>query len=260
MMQRARSCRAMGVPGLVIAAGLVLAGCQGRSFGLNDKLTTASTAAPSLQEVAETGKRWESDRGNVGLGLAYSSQLNAIGQTDRQLEVLRTLAERNAGDLRITALYGRELARAGRAGEAAQMLERAAAAQPADWKLRSALGSAYDQQGRYAEARAQYEAALAIKPDEITVLNNIGMSHALEGDLKTAEATLRRASALPAAASEPRVRQNLALVIGLQGRFDEARQVAARDLPPEQVEANMAYLKKMLAEPDTWQQLKQGAG
>jgi Flp pilus assembly protein TadD len=51
------------------------------------------------------------------------------------------------------------------------------------------------------------------------------------------------------------VRQNLALVVGLQGRFDEARQIASADLPPDQVEANMAYLQKMLAQPNTWQQL-----
>jgi Flp pilus assembly protein TadD len=51
------------------------------------------------------------------------------------------------------------------------------------------------------------------------------------------------------------LRQNLALVVGLQGRFDEARQIASVDLPPDEVEANMAYLQKMLAQPNTWQQL-----
>jgi tetratricopeptide (TPR) repeat protein len=40
-----------------------------------------------------------------------------------------------------------------------------------------------------------------------------------------------------------------------QGRFDEARQIASADLPPGEVDANMAYLQKMLAQPNTWQQL-----
>ena len=92
------------------------------------------------------------------------------------------------------------------------------------------------------------------------MLNNLGMSHALEGDLTQAEATLRQASLLPKAKTEPRIRQNLALVVGLQGRFDEARKVASEDLPPAEVEANMAYLKKMLSQPNTWQQLSETQG
>ena len=61
---------------------------------------------------------------------------------------------------------------------------------------------------------------------------------------------------MPAGKSEPRIRQNLALVVGLQGRFEEARQIASEDLPPDEVEANMAYLQKMLSQPNTWQQLQ----
>jgi Flp pilus assembly protein TadD len=52
----------------------------------------------------------------------------------------------------------------------------------------------------------------------------------------------------------------LALVVGLQGRFDEAKQIASEDLPPEQVEANLAYLQQMLSQPNTWKQLQDGNG
>jgi Flp pilus assembly protein TadD len=127
-----------------------------------------------------------------------------------------------------------------------------------DWRSYSALGSAYDQQGIYDKARTAYQQALTIEPDNLTVLNNLGMSYALQGDLKEAEKTLRMADALPKAASEPRIRQNLALVVGLQGRFEEASAIASKDLPPQQVEANMAYLKTMLSQPNTWQQLQEG--
>jgi Flp pilus assembly protein TadD len=44
--------------------------------------------------------------------------------------------------------------------------------------------------------------------------------------------------------------------VGLQGRFEEARDIASRDLPPDTVDANMAYLRTMLSQPDTWQKLK----
>ena len=101
--------------------------------------------------------------------------------------------------------------------------------------------------------------ALAADPQNLSVMNNLGMSYALEGNLKQAEATLRQADALPRSKSEPRIRQNLALVVGLQGRFEEASTLAREDLPPEQVEANMAYLQKMLSQPNTWQQISEAA-
>ena len=81
------------------------------------------------------------------------------------------------------------------------------------------------------------------------------MSHLLEGNLKQAENYLRQAAAQPAADS--RVRQNLALVVGLQGRFEEAEQIARRELSPQQAEANVGYLRQMLAQQNAWNLIKQ---
>ena len=46
----------------------------------------------------------------------------------------------------------------------------------------------------------------------------------------------------------PRVRQNLALVVGLQGRFAEAETIARADLPADEAAANVSYLRQMLAQ------------
>ena len=40
-----------------------------------------------------------------------------------------------------------------------------------------------------------------------------------------------------------KVRQNLALVVGLQGRFAEAEKIASADLPTAEAAANVAYLR-----------------
>ena len=48
---------------------------------------------------------------------------------------------------------------------------------------------------------------------------------------------------------DKRVRQNLALVLGVQGKFDEARKIASTDLPEADAKSNMAYLKSMLSAP-----------
>jgi hypothetical protein len=63
----------------------------------------------------------------------------------------------------------------------------------------------------------------------------------------TAEQLLR--TAVASGSNDKRVRQNLALVLGVQGKFDEARKIASSDLPEADAKANMAYLKNMLSAP-----------
>src|SRR5258705_354475 len=58
----------------------------------------------------------------------------------------------------------------------------------------------------------------------------------------------QRCQAVSRPGAEPRVRQNLALVVGLQGRFAEAETIARADLPPDLAAANVAYLRQMLAQ------------
>ena len=253
-----RQVRMLG-PLLLVASALALSACQAKTGSLSAPQSTK--AAPvSYKATAALGKKWEADPANISVGVAYASGLESIGQTDQQLAVLKKLAESHPSDAKVNALYGKKLLTAGRTADSVPVLEAATKSGTADWRVYSALGSAYDQQAEHARAREQYQKALALSPDELPVLNNLGMSHALEGDLKQAEITLRTASLLPKAKSEPRIRQNLALVIGLQGRFEEARQVASEDLPPADVEANMAYLKKMLSQPNTWQQISETQG
>ncbi|MBI2717138.1 MAG: tetratricopeptide repeat protein [Rhizobiales bacterium] len=247
---------------LLLAAALSVAGCQRNSASLDssDSMNTASTRPASFQATAELGRAWQSDPNNIGKGLAYAAGLESLGQTEQQLDVLNRLHSGNPGDGRVTVIYGKKLLQAGKPADALPILEAAAASPATDWRVFSALGSAYDQQGLYDKAQEAYGKALALQPNEISVLNNMGMSYALQGNLKQAEQTLRQAMLLPNAATQPRLRQNLALVVGLQGRFEEARKIASEDLPADQVEANLDYLKKMLAQPNTWQQLSGSQG
>ncbi len=80
------------------------------------------------------------------------------------------------------------------------------------------------------------------------MLSNLGLSYMLTRELPQAEETLRRAYGNPRA--DGRVRQNLALVVGLQGRFAEAETIAKGDLPADEATANVAYLREMLSRKD----------
>jgi len=255
-----RSTRAAAVA-LAVLASTVLAGCQQKTSSTDgsDALNTASTTPVSYSAAADLGKAWQADPNNINKGLAYANALESIGQTDKQLEVYQRLTASHPGNAKLAGIYGKKLVAAGRSAAAVPVLEGAAAAPDADWRLYSALGTAYDQQGLFQKAREQYQKALSTDASNLSVLNNLGMSYALEGNLKEAETTLRRADATPRSRAEPQIRQNLALVVGLQGRFEEASKIASENLPPEQVEANMSYLKKMLAQPNTWQQISDGA-
>jgi Flp pilus assembly protein TadD len=244
---------------LALSSATMLAGCNKQTSRMDPAgdISTASTAPASIEAVSDLARKWERNPKNVNSGLAYANALESIGRTEQQLSVYSQLVQHNPNNAKLAGLYGRKLLAAGRSEEAVPVLERAAAGAGADWRIYSALGSAYDQRGLYQKARTQYDKALAADPQNLTVMNNLGMSYALEGNLKQAEATLRQADAIPRSKSEPRIRQNLALVVGLQGRFEEASALAREDLPPDQVEANMAYLQKMLSQPNTWQQISE---
>jgi len=55
------------------------------------------------------------------------------------------------------------------------------------------------------------------------------------------------------------VRQNLALVLGLQGKFEEARQVASVDITDQEAKSNLSYLRNMLSSPTQFAAAKPGA-
>lgn len=118
--------------------------------------------------------------------------------------------------------------------------QRAAALQPRDWRPVSLLAIALEQSQRESEALAAHQKALALAPNNPATLSNLGMYLAAHGDTPQAESLLRRAADAPGAGAQER--QNLALVLGLEGRIDEAERLQRQDLPPETVSSNLAYL------------------
>jgi Flp pilus assembly protein TadD len=70
----------------------------------------------------------------------------------------------------------------------------------------------------------------------------------LSKDLAKAEETLRRANSREDA--DPRVRLNLALAIGLQGRTAEAETIVKAGRSPAEAAANVTYLRRLLSRND----------
>ena len=96
---------------------------------------------------------------------------------------------------------------------------------------------------RHDQAQQAYREALKREPGRISTLSNYGLSLALSGRLTQAEEQLRLAVGAPGA--DARIRQNLALVLGLQGKFDEMATVDP-SIPRRTIEANRKVLRDMI--------------
>ncbi|MBZ9705799.1 tetratricopeptide repeat protein [Mesorhizobium sp. ESP7-2] len=243
---------------LALAAGV--AGCA------TDKLTTGSIGRTSGKPL-ETMSAGELHNATAALGQSYArspndkriatnfaAALQMDGDADQSLAVMRKLAIAYPKDRDVLAAYGKALAANGQFEAALDAVRRAQTPEYPDWRLVSAEGAILDQLNQKDEARQLYRKALELKPNEPSILSNLGMSYVLEGDLRTAETYMR--SAAQQSNADSRVRQNLALVVGLQGRFDEAEKIASQELSPDQAQANVAYLRQMLAQQNAWSQLK----
>jgi Flp pilus assembly protein TadD len=232
----------------LLAAGL--GGCQTMSDitgSLTSKPDSAANANP--QRAAEiAGDRYRANPWVADAALAYGQALRATGQRAQAAAMLEQATIAHPGNKALLAAFGRALAENGNFQQAFDVLSRAHSPDNPDWHILSVQGTVLDQMGRHDEARRYYASALKIVPDEPSVLSNLGLSYMLSGNLPQAEENLRRAYG--SAKADARVRQNLALVVGLQGRFAEAESIVKADLPPEEAAANVAYLKQMLSRKD----------
>ncbi|MBN7807523.1 tetratricopeptide repeat protein [Agrobacterium rosae] len=243
------------------AFALALAGC---STNKPDRMSTGSIPAVShsydqmnmeqlRQAEASTGKAYAANPKDRNTGLNYANLLMMTGKNSQALAVMQQVAIAYPSDREVLASYGKAQAAAGQLEQALNTINRAQTPDRPDWRLYSAEGAVLDQLGRSSEARAKYRQALDLKPNDPTILSNLGMSYVLQSDPRTAETYMRSAASQPGADS--RIRQNLALVVGLQGRFEEAERIAMQELSAQQAQANLTYLRSMLSQQNAWSQL-----
>lgn len=243
---------------------VALAGCQTTgektaSIGNTTPVSTAAIAGASPESLRQYtqawGARYEANPSDAQAALHYATGLRATEQRAQAIAVLQNAAVQNPDNDALMAAYGKLLADVGRYKEALDVLGRAHRPDQPNWQVLSAQGAVLDQMGQHVEARRYYDTALKISPNEPSVLANLGLSYALTQNLSQAEQALRTAAAQPKA--DARVRQNLALVLGLQGKFAEAQGIAQQDLGSAQAQQDMANLRKMMSQQNTWKSLAQ---
>jgi Flp pilus assembly protein TadD len=179
-----------------------------------------------------------------------------VGQSSQAVAVLEAGMAYHPTDPEVRVAYAKALTAAGRLEQSLQVIDNTIRPDIPDWNALLVKGATLDQMGRNQEARMLYQQALTIAPGEASIAANLGLSYAMSNDLAQAEQHLRQAVQMPGANS--RHWQNLALVVGLQGRFEECRALYAAELPPEQVENNMNYVRALLTQQNRWDAIAQG--
>lgn len=256
------SSRTISFFALAMAAFVGLAGCSRTMNDITGSIGHSSTTTlpkdnnALRQFVEEWGRRYDANPKDKNTAMTYARALHALDLNAQAVAVLQGLAIQHPYDMKVLGAYGKALADAGQLRQAAEVLTRAHTPERPDWSVLSTQGSIADKLGEHDQAREYYDTALKIRPNEPSVLSNLGLSYALSRQLPRAEETLALAAAQTTA--DARVRQNYALVLALQGKFPQAEELLRRDLAPIDAAQNVASIRQMISQSDTWRDIQVG--
>lgn len=207
-----------------------------------------------LTQAKFWGAEYEKNPNEYEAALKYARVLRAIGSSARATEVAQQALTLKQGDVELTLIYAQAALDQGKAADAAMALARAEAEGQSDWRMLSIIGVTMDSLDKHSGAQDYYRKAIALSPDNPKILANLGLSYALDSKPGLAEQTLREAMALPGA--DNRITQNLVVVLGVQGKFDEAEKIAGADMPKALIESNREYFRSMLNPSRNWETLR----
>lgn len=238
-----------------LGASLMLSACASTSdllpsgpfLASSDAKPEASDLDPAgeLRKATEYwGKEYKAKPENKTAAVSYAKNLKASGDKRMALTVLQDAATFHGKDPELMSELGRLALEFDQLSLAQRALEIADQPDKPDWKVISARGTVLAKQGQHKAAIPYFERALALSPNQPSVLNNLAMANAMSGDAAKAEEILRTVASKGDAPAK--VNQNLALVLGLQGKYEESK-IAGSAAGSTQVAAeNTDYLRRMV--------------
>lgn len=173
-----------------------------------------------LAQAAFWSREHSLNPGDLEAAIKLASAVRRMGNASQAIEITQQTRALYPRDPYLAAEYAAALIASERGVDAIDTLDTAIRTAPGYARLWSLKGAALDQMEQYELARKHYAKALQITPYDPSILANIGLSYALSGDAATGENWLRRAVEIPGAG--PSVRQNLAIVLQIQGKDTEA--------------------------------------
>lgn len=177
---------------------------------------------PSPWATVRASERKEAPTTRTG----YAEKNKAASKTDSPiaLDILRARGLENAGDY----------------AKARKIYESLRKTHPDNLEVVHRLGVVADAQRRHGEAEGMFLYVLAREPRNAEVLSDLGYCYYLQGQLTKAESALLKATAI-----EPEnelYHNNLGLVVGQQGRYDDALEHFQRGGTKADAYFNLAFV------------------
>ena len=238
-------------------AGLLSGGCSSLGDAMPE-LTASNTPAKAhglapegadkradlLKATEYWGKEFQKKPQDLDTALSYAKNLKALGQKGQALGVLQQASLYHSTDRRLASEYGRLALQLDQVTVADKLLRHADDPTSPDWRVISARGTVLAKQGKYADAIKFFERANMLSSGRPSVMNNLALAHAMNGNAQQAEGLLR--TTVAKGKVNPKVKQNLALVLSLQGKYEESTKIASSVLPPAAASSNTALLRKIV--------------
>lgn len=239
-----------------LGAGLILGlgGCAGSGVDLATSLnsdnqpkavdTAAATPQTELEKATEYwGGKFAKSPNTLEFALNYARNLKAMGRKQQALSALQHASTYHAQNRELASEYGRLALELDQVQTAKKILEFADDPTKPDWRVISARGTVLAKEGNHKDAIPMFERALALSNNNTSVMNNLAMAYALGGRADDSERLLREASLK---GGPSKVHKNLALVLGLQGKYDEAQLVGGRVLSEDAVKSDTQLVRQMV--------------
>jgi Flp pilus assembly protein TadD len=275
--------RAMGggmkhlLPALLVTTALSLSACSEMGYMgnqlFNPDTTFAAADQPAIKGINDTQEDMAKEamhQGDFGRAAQFYKQLigsekgtpeqqlryrlgmaeaaRRLGDFEAALRMYQDLRGKQPGNVEIGEGLGLTLMASGKTTDAAQIFAEVLEKDHKRWRTLNALGILFVGKNMLPEALAYFTEAMSHSPDNPAILNNSGLTFAVDRNFPRAIDALQQAArASKSPLQRKQVELNLALIYGVSGDFDAAREVAGRHLEGPALENNLglyAHLAK----------------
>lgn len=207
-----------------------------------DALATGDVrrAAQFYEQLLGMKKGTPADQLRYKLGLADA--LRRMGENDKALAAYTTILRDSPGNIDAMEGKGLTLMAQGKFVDAGRELSEVMKRDQRRWRTLNALGILFVTKNMIPEAMAYYTEALRQSPDNPSVLNNVGLSQAVDKNYPRAVAALEQAARVsPADERRKQIELNLAMVHGISGDMEKARELAGKHLDGPALANNLGF-------------------
>lgn len=196
-------------------------------------------AGEFYQQLVNSRKGTPADQLRYKIG--YGECLRRSGQNEKALSAFEDILKSNPGNVDASEGHALTLMAQGKSTDAGREFSDIMKVDGTRWRTLNALGILFVTKGMIPEAMAYYTEALKASADNPAVLNNVGLSQAIDHNYPRALEALKQASHVAPDERRKQVDLNLAMVQGISGDYDGARETAAKYLEGPALENNLGF-------------------